>query len=97
MNPKEDLALLNHFPSSCGGPETSPARRCFAICATGSVFRYVQQAIDDINWTIEQDEFDDFLVLKTHYAFGPDGIPYGFQRVCLCPLFEVPLSGLIKL
>ena len=80
MNQEENFVLENHFSSTCGSTETSRARRCFAICATGSVFRYVQQATDDINWTIGQDEFDDFLALKTDSAPGLDGISFCVHR-----------------
>ena len=34
------------------------------------VLRCVQQAVDDANWTIDQDEFDDFLALKTDLEFS---------------------------
>ena len=45
------------------------------------ILRYVQQAPDDINWTIDQAEFDDLLVVKKkNSAPGPDGIPYGVYR-----------------
>ena len=52
MNQEENFVLVNHFSSTCGITETSPAPRCFEICATGSVLRYAQQALDDINWTV---------------------------------------------
>ena len=39
--------------------------------------RFVQHAHDDINWTIDQAEFDDIIAFKKHSAPGPDGIPYG--------------------
>ena len=35
----------------------------------------MQQAPDDISWTLDQAEFDDFLALKKVSAPGPDGIP----------------------
>ena len=44
------------------------------------ILRFVQQALDDINWTIDQAEFDDLLALKKDLALGPDGIPYGVHR-----------------
>ena len=44
------------------------------------ILRYVQQAPDDISWTIDQAEFDDLLALKKDSAPGPDGIPYGACR-----------------
>ena len=44
--------------------------------------RFVQQAPDDINWTVDQAEFDDLLALKKDSAPGPDGIPYHAYR---CP------------
>ena len=39
------------------------------------IFRFVQQAPDDIKWTIDQAEFDDPLALKKDSAPGPDGFP----------------------
>ena len=44
------------------------------------ILRYVQQAPDDIRWTIDQEEFDDLLALKKHSAPGLDGIPCGAYR-----------------
>ena len=41
------------------------------------ILRYVQQALDDIRWTVDQAEFNDLLALTKHSAPGPDGIPYG--------------------
>ena len=40
----------------------------------------MQQALDDISWTIDQAEFDDLLALKKDSAPGRDGIPYGVYR-----------------
>ena len=40
------------------------------------IFRFVQQAHDDIKWTVDQAEFDDLLALKKDSAPGPDGVPY---------------------
>ena len=45
------------------------------------ILRHVQQALDDIRWTIDRAEFDDLLALKKDSAPGPDGIPYG---ACKC-------------
>ena len=42
--------------------------------------RYVQQAPDDIGWTIDKTKLDDLLALKKDSAPGPDGIPYGACR-----------------
>ena len=39
------------------------------------ILRFVQQALDDISWTIDQAEFDDLLALKKYSAPGTDGIP----------------------
>ena len=44
------------------------------------VLRYVQQDPDDISWTVDQDEFDDLLVLKKDSTPSPDGIPHGAYR-----------------
>ena len=44
------------------------------------ILRFVQQAPDGINWTIDQAEFDDLLASKKDSAPGPDGIPYGVYR-----------------
>ena len=43
-------------------------------------YRFVQQAPDDINWTIDQAEFDDLLASKKDSAPGTDRIPYGVYR-----------------
>ena len=45
------------------------------------ILRYVQQAPDDISWTIDQAEFDDLPALKKESAPGSDGILHG---VCRC-------------
>ena len=42
--------------------------------------RFVRQPPDDINWTVDQAEFDDLLALKKDSASGPDGIPYVVYR-----------------
>ena len=44
------------------------------------ILRFVQQAPDDINWTVDQVEFDDLLALKEESAPGLDGNPYGVYR-----------------
>ena len=44
------------------------------------ILRYVQQAPDHINWTLDQAEFDDLLASKKDSAPGPDGIPYSIYR-----------------
>ena len=44
------------------------------------IFRYVQQALDDISWTNDQVEFDDLLALKRDSAPGSDRIPFGAYR-----------------
>ena len=44
------------------------------------ILRFVQQALDDINWTIDQAELDDLLASQKDSAPGPDGIPYGVYR-----------------
>ena len=57
------------------------------------ILRFVQHALDDISWTIDQAEFDELLALKKDSAPGPDGIPTT-STVCWWPRFEVPLSCL---
>ena len=44
------------------------------------ILRYVQQAPDDIRWTIDQAQFDDLLALKKDSAPGRDVIPEGAYR-----------------
>ena len=44
------------------------------------IFRFVQQAPDDINWTLDQAEFDDLVASKKDSAGGPDGILHGIYR-----------------
>ena len=44
------------------------------------ILRFVQQAPDDINWALDQAEFDDLFASKKDSAPGPDGIPYGVYR-----------------
>ena len=44
------------------------------------ILRFVQQAPDDINWTVDHADFDDLLALKKDSAPGPDGIPYSVHR-----------------
>ena len=44
------------------------------------ILRYVEQALDDIRWTVDQAEFDDVLALKKDSAPGPDGLPSGAYR-----------------
>ena len=45
------------------------------------ILRSVQQAPDDISWTVDRAEFDDLLASKKDSTPGPDGIHYG---VCRC-------------
>ena len=54
------------------------------------ILRDVQQAPDDICWTTDKAEFDDFLALKKDSAPGPDGIPYGPCR-CAGSALAIPL------
>ena len=44
------------------------------------ILRFVQQAPDDITWTLDQTEFDDLLASKKDSARGPDEIHYGIYR-----------------
>ena len=48
----------------------------------------MQQATDVVNWTIDQDEFDDFLALKTDSAPGFDGFSYGSSFFLMEPFLE---------
>ena len=59
------------------------------------ILRFVQQALDDINWTIDQAEFDDLLSLKKDSAPGRDGISYGVYRCAggLGSKFQAVLEG----
>ena len=43
-------------------------------------FGFVQQAPDDIRWTIDKTEFDELIAMKKDSAPGPVGIPYGAYR-----------------
>ena len=54
------------------------------------ILRYVQQAPDDIRWTIDKTEFDDLIALKKDSAPGPDGILWCLQ-VCRESWFAIPL------
>ena len=44
------------------------------------ILRFVQQALDDINWTIDQAGFDDLVALKEDSALGLDGTSHGVYR-----------------
>ena len=44
------------------------------------ILRFVQEAPDDIRWTIDKTEFDELIALKKDSAPGLDGIPYGAYR-----------------
>ena len=44
------------------------------------ILRYVHQAPDDINWTVDQPEFDDLRALMKDSAPRPDEIPYDVFR-----------------
>ena len=57
--------------------------------------RYVQQAPDDIRWTVDQTEVDDFHALKKDSAPGPDGTPRGAYR-CAGGLGSKILSMLVE-
>ena len=59
-------------------PFSKHARKARDI--TDDILRYVQHPLDDINWTIDQAEFDDLFALEKDSAPGPDGIPYGVYR-----------------
>ena len=54
---------------------------------------FVQQAPDDISWTIDQAEFVDLLALKKDSAPGPDGIPYGAYRCAGCLGSKFPFNA----
>ena len=49
-------------------------------CQHEEILRFVQQAPDGINWTIDQAEFDDILASTKDSAPGPVGSPYGVYR-----------------
>ena len=44
------------------------------------ILRYVQQAPDDIHWSIDQTEFDELIDMRKDSAPGSDGIPHGAYR-----------------
>ena len=73
------MNLVEDFVST-GEPFSKHARKARGIINMKRFLRFVQQALDDINWTIDQAEFDDLLALKKDSAPGPDGIPYGVYR-----------------
>ena len=70
------MNLVQDFVST-GEPFSRHARKARGII---NMKRFVQQATDDISWTIDQAEFDDLLALKKYSAPGPDRIPYGVYR-----------------
>ena len=41
-----------------------------------TVLDNVQRATEDMQWTIDKQEFDEMLATKKESALGPDGIPY---------------------
>ena len=74
--------LVNHFPNMRGKPETSPARRYFAICSTSS-------------WWHQLDYWKDRVWRPPCFKEGLGSRPWrnslqGLQ-VCWLPGFEVPL------
>ena len=73
MNLEEDCVII-------GEPFSRHAREGPRHHQHEDILRYVQQAPDDISWTVDQDEFDDLLALQKDSAPGPDGIPYGAYR-----------------
>ena len=60
------------------------------------ILRHVQQAADDIRWTVDQSEFGELLALKKDSALGPDGIHYGAYR-CAGGLGSNSTSLLVEL
>ena len=44
------------------------------------ILRFVQQALDDINWILDQAQFYDLLASKKDSAPGHDGTPHGIYR-----------------
>ena len=45
-----------------------------------NILRYVQKALDDIRWVIDQNEFDELMASQKEFAPRPNGIPYSFYR-----------------
>ena len=45
-----------------------------------TILGYVQKAPDDIQWVIDQNEFDELMATNKESAPGPDGIPYSLHR-----------------
>ena len=46
-----------------------------------TIVEFVQKALEDIQWTIDKQEFHEMIATKKESALGPDGIPYG---ICRC-------------
>ena len=45
-----------------------------------TILDQVQRALEDMQWTINKQEFDEVLATKKESALGPDGIPKSIQR-----------------
>ena len=61
-------------------PSSKHVRKALRHFQHEEILRFFQQALDDINWTIDQAGFNDLFALKKDSAPGPDGIPYGVYR-----------------
>ena len=73
MNLVEDFVII-------GEPFSKYVRKARGTFNMKRFCASVQQAPDDINWTIDQAEFGDLVASKKDSAPGPDGIPYGVYR-----------------
>ena len=73
MNQEEDFV-------SVGEPFSKHAWKAPRHHQHENILRYVQQALNDIRWTIDQAEFDDLLAFKKDSALGPDAIPHVAYR-----------------
>ena len=65
---------------SVGEPFSKHVSKARIIQLYEDILRYVQNAPDDIRWTIGRTEFDELIATKKDSAPCPDGIPYGAYR-----------------
>ena len=45
-----------------------------------TILEFVQKAPEDVQWSMDKQEFDKMIATKKESAPGPDGIPYGIFR-----------------